>query len=57
MRFRNIERKKQWNVILKKIKVIAFALMSPVVERVSVANVLLITGGWVNSPDAYSLMK
>jgi hypothetical protein len=42
---------------LKKIKEIVSVLMSLVVEKVNVVNVLAITGGWVNFLDAYSLRR
>jgi hypothetical protein len=42
---------------LKKIKKIVSVLMSLVVEKESAANVLAITGGWVNFLEAYSLRR
>ncbi len=48
---------KQWNVISKKIRVIAPVLMNPAVERASVVNVLLIIGIWGSFPDVYSLLR
>ena len=42
---------------MKKTRVIAPVLMNPAVERVSVVNVLLTIGIWVNFPDVYSLPR
>ena len=50
-------RKKRWNVISKKTRVIALVLMNLVVEKVNAVNVLLIIGTWANCPGVYSHPK